>query len=255
MRNIDKFYDIWCDLDKSYEKYKAPLKVETKAAYLKKLCLSNNGEDMLLKILVLLDKESSQYSEEDFEKLSIIRETITAIKSIIDKVDYSADIVSLNALIVSAINDLPIGDNTSSLKVEDLLSTTSNVKVKYMTSKDMYKKLKRLVSHSIKNRYKVTSFIIKENFNNDFITISPDTMEDLDFYLNTGGSNGLALMGKELYPNISKIVGFECGRLSLTTKKNVRAGKVLSNECQLLHSAKDLSIYFDSNDGFVIIVI
>ena len=48
---VNKLFDIWGDLDSSYEKYKSKLNVSSKSEYIKKLCLDKNGNELFTKTL------------------------------------------------------------------------------------------------------------------------------------------------------------------------------------------------------------
>ena len=67
---VNKLFDIWGDLDSSYEKYKSKLNVSSKSEYIKKLCLDKNGNELFTKTKTILSKEvDSLDNEEDQRKL------------------------------------------------------------------------------------------------------------------------------------------------------------------------------------------
>lgn len=143
MRNLDKVWSIWVDLDASYRKgnYK-----ETKIDFLRKLVSNGNTKE----VLALLAKIASDIENaEDNKKYKYIQESILAV---INNYDFLSDSVdSLNNYIVSLVegnikkNNLTFEEFLvtvlpyTALELEQVDFSLSNVGGEYITAKEVHK--------------------------------------------------------------------------------------------------------------------
>lgn len=101
---VNKLFDIWGDLDSSYEKYKSKLNVSSKSEYIKKLCLDKNGNELFTKTKTILSKEvDSLENEEDQRKYCLIMNIIDSLEYIYENFENVLDGEgSLNGLVLLA---------------------------------------------------------------------------------------------------------------------------------------------------------
>lgn len=105
MNNLEKFYRLWKDLDKSFLVMKDSLDVKTKEEFLKKLCYSNDGKTLIIpKIKSILKDELENYSDDEKLQYSELVECLDSVELYLTSNNkINGEIKNLNSLVALAL--------------------------------------------------------------------------------------------------------------------------------------------------------
>lgn len=116
MSKVDKIFETWSDLEKSYDTMGNGL---TRSEFMKKLVgyksLGNHGINYILTIL--LDEVNNSGKDSDKDKFSILADTFKSLSNYLDLHGIPVEIVNLNAFLIEAV-----GLTKELLTEEDLYS-------------------------------------------------------------------------------------------------------------------------------------
>lgn len=172
MNNLEKFYSLWKDLDKSFIVMKDSLKVKTKEEFLKKLCYSNDGNTLIIpKIKSILKDELVSYSDDEKLKYSELIECLDSIELYLTSTEkIKGEIKNLNSLITLALV------NKKESTIDKVLSEESLVN-DFIISKNYEKMSLRFMFE----KYGEIDSFVKVYRNNLVIGILDTSIESNDF--------------------------------------------------------------------------
>ncbi|VYU43989.1 Uncharacterised protein [Clostridium paraputrificum] len=198
-KNLDKFFNIWSDLDKSYEELGPALNVKSKRDFLKKLCYTNTGDSLIQKIKLLLKSEIDGYTEEDSEKYSILIEILDSVSLFLEKTP-NLDVIeidNLNTICMQALVAKKEVTTEKKITLDELEeSFNCNPVINYLTTEELFKSYGVTNSTCMKYRNKTILLRLDEDFENDMITVDSTNLAKFVAKIKTG--NVTPLLAKAL---------------------------------------------------------
>lgn len=175
---LNKFCDIFLNLEDSYKSNKDKLNVSTKEDYLKKICYDKEGNLMFSRIKNMLVSESAGYKNESLNRYTQLIEILNSLEFYLNSVN-ELKIDNFNKMLYDAVS-MKL-DSSSNKLTQSYLDSLREPKdnIVTMSSKDMFKAYGEVASFSKKYRKKIVSIKLKEDFNNDFISITEETLKEI----------------------------------------------------------------------------
>lgn len=187
MNNLNKFYEIWKDLDQSYVKLGDSLKVANRGEFLKKMCFDNKGNSIITRIKGLLANEMDTYSDSDLGKYSDLIESLDSISFLLETevIEYD-EIVSLNKLILLGVYEKKNATLEKKVTEESILKSYYFVnEPELLSSASMFSKYGEISSFSKKYRNKIVTCSLSEDFSLGFFAVSKEGRAQLESRLKT----------------------------------------------------------------------
>lgn len=175
---LEKFSSIFLDLENSYNENKDKLNCSNRAEYLKKVCYDRQGNFLFSRIKNMLLEESKNYKDEELDKYTSLIEIMNSLEFYLNAKELG-DIKNLNKLIYDAI-DMKISSSDVKLTqqyLDELRSPKSMITT--MNSKDMFEKYGEVSSFCKLWRKKVLCVKLKENFDNNFLSLTEETLGEM----------------------------------------------------------------------------
>lgn len=174
---VNKLFDIWGDLDSSYEKYKSKLNVSSKSEYIKKLCLDKNGNELFTKTKTILSNElKSLETEEDQRKYCLIMNIIESLELLYENFENVLDGEgSLNGLILLAQKEKRNASLEQKYSLDefiDLFRLPDNQII--MTSEEAFKRFGEVNDFIKISHGKTLSVKIEDSLDSHFLSFGGD---------------------------------------------------------------------------------
>lgn len=174
---VNKLFDIWGDLDSSYEKYKSKLNVSSKSEYIKKLCLDKNGNELFTKTKTILSKEvDSLDNEEDQRKYCLIMNILDSLEYIYENFENVLDGEgSLNGLVLLAQKEKRNASLEQRYSLEefmDLFRLPDNQII--LTSEEAFKRFGEVNNFIKISKGKTVSVKIEDSLDSHFLSFGGD---------------------------------------------------------------------------------
>lgn len=256
MKALNKFTDIWVDLEKSYVNMKDKLNVNNRKDYLVKILFNRNGELIIDNIKSLLLNEVSTYNEDELNAYSTLIDLLDAVKLYFENIDINVfEVDNLNSII---INSLDLKHNKIKEKVlttEMLLEEfTYNARYKEMDSMNLFRYFGSIRSFSevYNGRTNVVKF--KESIVNPFFYVSASTLPlffDIINKYKIGNLNNLFLENNIQF--IGNLFTMNIFNVIVCSKELLQGSKLLGRKIKKEQAFDSDEIY--SYDGIVIYLV
>lgn len=247
MKNLDKFYSMFSDLDLSYKKMAPKLGNPSKLEFLRKIYYTNNGNPITPKVKEALDGEFSSYDSVEKEKYTQIIEILDALELFFGA-DEVNEISSLNAVVLKSLterSDLFVDKQITKEDIIKISSMEHRSNVIRMSSQDLFSSYGEVLSFSKMFRGRIITRLLKEDYLNKFLTVEPKTINQLVSHVS---ENDLIQKIIEVYPKLPQV-----GVVAFCDSSLLIDGKILGRRVKLLHKENDFSMF--SYDRVIIVVV
>lgn len=229
MSNLNKFLGIYEDLEKSYESLKSKFNVSERNEFLRILCYSKKGECIIPTIKSLLKSEVPTYTSEQLEDYSGLMDCLNSLDLFLCNNDINnVYIKNLNTFMTKCIYDYTYSTVSERINKESLEGMLFNVIPTYVLSpKRCFNKHGEVSSFCKLFRGKTIKVVVRDDFSDDFITISDYNIMDVLNHLKVDNSDfGIRL--KKLIVTLSNKEQFRSLLpLTISSASNYKEGKLL----------------------------
>lgn len=177
VKNIDKFYNLFTNLDKSYLELKDKLNVKDRVSFYYKIIKTDTGDSLIPIIRNLLQKEVRDYNNEEMEKYSQLMDILKFIELNLDSIDEQALNKSLDAEIYSKALRNHMESKIEDISKDGVFSLLFNsLEVFNLSTKNNFMKNGEFVSFSKMFRGKLVSVDSYNDFDEEFVVITTQNL-------------------------------------------------------------------------------
>lgn len=249
MKVLEKFYNIWKDLEKSYELMGVKLKASNRSEFLKALCYDNSGTCIIPTMKMALLSEIESYSEEEKSTHSLLVEIMDSFSFLLSSGDLNLDtdeIEDLNILMMSAVKGKNEATLVKNMTVSSLIESFSFLpEIVELSSCYLFSKYGEVDSFCKMYRGKAIVVKLKETLDNNFICLNNEVVDVLEQFLKKEESNKVFL--KKVITVLNKLESANVSELeqyAISDRANLKDGKLLGRVIKETNS-KDLVLYKD----------
>lgn len=248
MKNLDKFYDMFSNLDGSYEKMKSRLGNISKYQFLKKMCFTKDDKIVTPKVKAVLQPEIDSYSNEEKEKYTNVIEALNSLELFFNEHKEEVEIKSLNSIVLESMMDKKELFTDKLITADEVIfnnSIDSITNVKKECSFQLFRAYGEIDSFTKLFKGYVITRLLEENFDNDFITVNSTTVSSLIEAFNKDKSNKFLIQVLNLYNKVPE--KYRTGSIAFCSSRHFskEESKVLGRKMKVTYEDDDMIIVTD----------
>jgi hypothetical protein len=185
MKNLDKLYDLWYDLDSSFNKLGKSFNINNPKDFLRKISYNKEGKLLISQFKILLKDEYNSYNSEELEKYSQLIDILDTAEFALENMKDTTEIITLNSFIGKSSLEKSNANIEKIITEESILRDfTYEKEINYLDSKTMFIKYGEVNSFAKIYRGSVVCYKLKEDVTNDFIVVNKDTIPKIAELIN-----------------------------------------------------------------------